>query len=503
MFKKLNSWSIVFILVLLISSILVGCKSNEKATSDSNTGVNSGSSDKGEPYEVTMAFLTFTNMNDLPLVQDEINKISQEKINVKVNLLPIGISAWQQQTNLMLTGNEKLDLIVSSSFFNYSTQATKGQLLPLDELLSSHGLEIQEVVPSQLLDGTRVNGEVYGIPSMRDFAADYGFLMRKDLVEKHNIDLSQVKTFADLGSVFKKIQENEPGITPVANAGGLNVASVIIGEHFDALDNGLGVLDINGIGKVENMFEHPKYVEAVKLAREWYQAGYILKDSATSQEAAANIVKSGKGFGYFSHMKPGYEVQERGLTGYEMVRVSLTEPYMFTSGATSFMMSIARNSENPEKAMEFMNLLYTDKDIMNLLANGIEGKHYVVNEEGTISLPEGVTESNYVFGQWQIGNNYITYPWEGNDPNYWEQMQEHNNNAILSPAFGFTFNPDPVKTEIAASSNVIEQFRIGLESGTLDPEKSLPEFNEKLKAAGLNKIMEEKQKQFDEWKKNQ
>ncbi len=175
---------------------------------------------------------------------------------------------------------------------------------------------------------------------------------------------------------------------------------------------------------------------------------------------------------------------------------------MFTVGATSVMMSIARNSQNPEKAMEFMNLLYTDADVMNLIANGIEGKHYVVNDEGTISLPEGVTESNYVFGQWQIGNNFLTHPWEGNDPNYWEQMMEHNNNAIVSPAFGFTFNPDPVKTEIAAATNVLNQFRVGLESGTLDPAKSFPEFNEKLKSAGLDKILAEKQRQYDEWVAN-
>src|SRR5699024_4906721 len=111
---------------------------------------------------------------------------------------------------------------------------------------------------------------------------------------------------------------------------------------------------------------------------------------------------------------------------------------------------------------------------MNLLANGIEGKHYVVQDEGLITLPEGVTESSYAFGQWQIGNNFLTYPWEGNSPDVWEKTAEFNNSAISSPAFGFAFNPDPVKTEIASATNVLDQYRAGLETGTLDPVKSIP-----------------------------
>ncbi len=59
-----------------------------------------------------------------------------------------------------------------------------------------------------------------------------------------------------------------------------------------------------------------------------------------------------------------------------------------------------------------------------------------------------------------------------------------------------------MKTEIAAATNVLNQFKLGLESGTLDPAKSLPEFNEKLKAAVLDKIIAEKQKHNGEWKAN-
>jgi len=77
MFKKTKLSSILFIAILILSIALTGCKSNEGT---SNSGSTSGSGEKGgDSTDITMAFLTFSEMNDLPEVQEEINKITKEK----------------------------------------------------------------------------------------------------------------------------------------------------------------------------------------------------------------------------------------------------------------------------------------------------------------------------------------------------------------------------------------------------------------------------------------
>lgn len=493
--KKLFISKVLLLAMIIFVLVMSGCSSKDKP--------NGTSSDKDKPYELTMAYIASSNVEDVESVQDEINKIVNKKINANVTLLPIGGGAWTQQTNLMLTGTEKLDLIVSSSHYNYGSQAVKGQLLQLDDLLQSHGQGILEKMPEHMMDATKVDGKVYGIPSFKDWASNHGFIMRKDLVDKYEIDLSKVKTIEDLEEVFAIIKKNEPMIDPIVNTGTLlSPAITYMYPHFDTLGDNIGVLEMKEDNwKVENLYEHPIYKDAVNLSRKWYKAGYIMKDAATSDEVGYNIVKSGKGFGYFTNMKPGLETQETIRSGHEMVAVRVTDSYQFTTSATSFMMSLARNSKNPEKAMEFMNLLYTDADIMNLLTLGIEGKHYTLDNEGFAVQPE--EESNYVFNQWLIGNNFLTHVWKGNDKDYWQQLSEFNESAIISPAFGFTFDVNPVKTEIASTTNVLEQYRAGLETGTLDPDKSLPEFIEKLKAAGADKIIAEKQKQLDAWRKKQ
>ena len=54
-----------------------------------------------------------------------------------------------------------------------------------------------------------------------------------------------------------------------------------------------------------------------------------------------------------------------------------------------------------------MNLMYTDKDIANLISLGIEGKHYVKKADNMIKLPDGVKQSGYQFNQSEIGSNLL------------------------------------------------------------------------------------------------
>lgn len=56
-----------------------------------------------------------------------------------------------------------------------------------------------------------------------------------------------------------------------------------------------------------------------------------------------------------------------------------------------------------------------------------------------------------------------------------------------------------MKAEEAAVKNVLDEMRPGIRTGTLDPETVyIPKLHDKLKAAGIDKFIAEKQKQVDE-----
>ena len=72
-----------------------------------------------------------------------------------------------------------------------------------------------------------------------------------------------------------------------------------------------------------------------------------------------------------------------------------------------------------------------------------------------------------------------------------------NAKGVESSAFGFIFDRTGMDTQIAALDNVYNQYAPSLGSGTVDPEEYVPKFVDALKMAGVDAIIEEKQKQLD------
>ena len=71
-----------------------------------------------------------------------------------------------------------------------------------------------------------------------------------------------------------------------------------------------------------------------------------------------------------------------------------------------------------------------------------------------------------------------------------------------SPALGYSFKAESVSSEVAAVETVMEQYCYSFNAGALDPDKALPEFIDALKAAGIDKVIAENQRQLDEWAAN-
>lgn len=505
--KNLRLLSVMLICSILLLSACGGNNSNGNNGKGNNNGEAStapGSSAE-KMTELTVAFPLFNQPpKDMSLVQDEINKITQKKINVTVKFLPIGFGDWQQQTNLMFSSGEKLDLI--PTIWNYSNIVAKGQFIPLDDLLQKHGQGIIQALDPAYLDAAKVNGVTYAVPTLRDMASSFGIAMRKDLIEKYKIDVSQIKRFEDIEAVLKTVKNGEPDISPLVTSVGSSILNSY--QPYDTLGDLLGVLpDFDNDLKLVNLYESEEYAKQVHLVRKWYEEDLILKDAATNKTTQYDLIKSNKAFAYLLRVQPQTYEGETQNNGQPMEVVTFTEPVSTTSTITNVMWGIATNSKTPDKAMELLNLMYSDKDIVNLLIWGIEGKHYVVKSENLIGFPEGVDaqSSGYFLNMgWMFGNQFISYVWDGPnaDPQIWEKMKAFNKGAIKSKALGFSFDSTPVKTEVANVGNVLSQYTLPLETGSVDPDKILPEFINKLKTAGIDKVIMEKQKQLDEWKKN-
>lgn len=507
---KKKTISMLLAVTMILGTTLTGCGGSSEADTGSSTeGTQTAeeASADGDLTNIKMAYMIFnTSAPDIGLVEDEINKISEKEIGVHVSIEPIAVGDYATQVNLMFASGEDLD-IVQALTTNFTSWYANGSLTPIDTELETYGQGIIDAVGTDVLKAGQIGGHQYGITTNRDLAKGYGFAFRTDLLEKYNIDASSMKTLDDVGEALAIVKENDPDIIPLTFSTEGSTLFGAVQYGVDPLGDYLGVLmDMtDDTFKVENLFESDRYKEFVTTMHDWYEKGYIQSDAPTSSEVGATLMKSGGAFGENVNYKAGLETQLKTETGYDMTVVNLYPADTSTSTIQILQYAIAQNSDHPDKAVQFLNLLYTNADVANLLSWGIEGKHYVKTEDGHITFPEGVDASNSGYNLvqgWLVGNQFITYVWEGDDLDVWEKMDAFNKSATVSKAMGFSFDNAPVKTEYAACSAVLTQYRCALECGAMDPDQTLKEFNDALYAAGLQKIIDEKQKQLDEWAAN-
>ena len=79
------------------------------------------------------------------------------------------------------------------------------------------------------------------------------------------------------------------------------------------------------------------------------------------------------------------------------------------------------------------------------------------------------------------------------------QVKEQNESATSSTCLGFALDVTNIQNEIANCNTVWDKYKNDLLTGASDPATAVPACIEELKAAGLDTVIEEAQKQVDEF----
>lgn len=496
------------VLVLTLSAaLLTGCGGNggdNTKGSGGSTGSNSDSvenngSGAGEDSVVLKYyFLTASGAtSDLPLIEEKLNEYIEPIIGATVDMTLINVGSYADQVGLMVRTGEPVDLVFGfqAEMLSYVSQ---GAVMPLDDLLAEYGQGIIDAVGQDVLDSCKQQGVLYSIPTLKDMAAGRVFIYNQEVADELGLDFSNVKSEKDLTEIFEIVKE-KTDLVPFAGAGGGN--KIWENWSWDTLGDQLGVLMDGGAEPVVvNLFETDYYKELVTMTRDWYLNGYLISDYATSEDTWSARMINKTSFGAINANKPGGLVEIENTVGYDLGQVEILEEFAMTGNVLNTNWMIPTGSEHPEKAMQFLNLMYSDPYVSSLLINGIEGVHYTADEDGFITT---VPDSGYINSHpWAQGNQFISKVYAGNDADVWEQQEEYNKNAKKSVAYGFIFDSSNVTNEITACNNVVAKYRASLECGAVDPEVAVPEFNAELKTAGIDTIIAEKQRQLDEWLEN-
>lgn len=530
----------LFLLVLVMVLPLFACSKGDK-TPDSDKDGKETETAKDKPAETSkdpepedeLDFVTldwYLGLNAMPdneMVNDAVNDYLKEKVNANVNLYYWDAKEWETKMTTMLSAGQDVGIIGfgSQSKLDYVVQSTRGSFYALNELLDKHGPDTKALFPDEIWDAMTIDGNIYGIPSLKDNCYIISIVYNADMAEALDIDMDSLeyKNWRNiepfLEDVLKKRSEKFPEYDeyPLCGGAALEVPynfaiETFLNDSFLAACNIDPFNDIAGYddNTVFNLYETDEYLEFAKSRQRMVEKNIFAYDYTGKSEW--NYTG-----GMFAWVGWGYTYMEEHLYGDAFKTKMVVSDHIWTDTNNYFSAgtAISANCAEPERAMMILNLVNTDPELATMMRFGIEDKHYVINDEGKMQFEgserNGGDRADYGYYYWYaapVGNLTIVNAPEaliGPDGIMLTEMVKYNNSAVVPRHMGFVFDTTPVTNELAACTNVVMEYRDVLRNGQLgseaEVESTVKEFNQKLKDNGADKIVAEVQKQIDAWSK--
>ena len=526
--KNLKSLIALLLVALLALSIFAGC-GKQAATNAENAGSNNESNsetsdsetsdeaaiDTSEFVEIVWYHLGDPPTNDqLDLAAEEWNKILKEKVNAHLKINFIEWADYLTKYNLLLASGEVLDMInTASDWLEMWPNAAKGAFMDITDLLPKYAPQTWSQVTEEEWKQCMYDGKIITIPENQYTQwVNHGFYYRGDWAKEFGIT-EPIRDYETLGLYLQKVKE-EKGVIPYDVAG--SKANELFDHWFSAHTDSI-MLEIPGnifysksydeITTVYSPIFEDTMVEMAKTMKEWGDAGYWRNDVLNYTGDTREALKSGQ-TGLDAHhtqtykglrvemdeSQPGSELQMFPVNlqrGNNLIEMSITH------GAQS----VAATSQNPERALMVYDLMRNDETLYRLLNYGREGVNYEI-VDGKRTRPEGFddTEHGFFSNFWGGRMDKFEIPSDRDYDGIGELYAEYDEVKKPYPYAGFVFDKTPVEAELSALNDVKTRHVGPIVFGKAgDPEAAVEKFRDELKKAGYDRVLEEIQRQIDEW----
>lgn len=506
--------------------------SSSSGSSDSAASADTAAIDTSE--HVVITYMTTGDkptgtQEELDKMLAELNKILTEKVNAELDIYFIEWTDYLSNYNLTLAQMDgTVDLVgTASDWLDAWPNAKNGAFLELSEdMLKTYAPQTWASVPAENWELCKYNGEIYLMPE-DNYAqwTNHGYIYRMDWAKEAGL-ADGVKSWEDLTTYWKYVKETYTDIIPWDSDGThqFQMASGWVASHsnfvpIDGLSNGgLWGGTKDDLYTITSPFveDTEMMVEYAKLMKEWNEIGVwktdVLNNTAADARADFRIGRSAADQHHTqtwtdlcsaTSSNTIYETDEDAEAGFfyfgqetgNVVALSITH------GA----MAVSAGSENPERALMVYDLLRNDPECYRLFNYGIEGTSYAIDENGLRTIPEGYDSEKHNI------NGTTNYWWGRNDDleikdaaKNWEAIDklyaEYDSKKINYPYGQFVPDVDNIQSYInnvnETHNNYMKQISYGLYQGTA--EEIVAEYQEAMKAAGIDEVTAELQRQFDE-----
>ena len=505
---------LALVLALIMVLSMAACGGSGATTTTPTTpstndqpGTTAPSTNAGEPYTVKLSMATLMVVPSLEAtqkVEDDINAYLKNTLGITeyvLDLTIVNIADYFTTIPMELAGGQGPDLVMMLD--TMPSYVDSGYVIPLDQYLDNELKGTVELI-GNILNNGKINGSVYMIPRYFGTVLDWKFIYNKDLADGI-YDMSTVTDMASLEPALAALKEAYPDEHFLVYS---DQFPMIYSYEMNTSQIGIYAATVGEDTNLVSFYETEAYKKALQTAYEWRQKGYLDPEGSANTITHDEAIFSGSSKGVImghSADIPSIEDMFNNMNFYGAkfgaTTIGYSDLYTDTVG-----IGITYSSKNPAAAADFLDLLYTDSFVWNTLIYGAEGQDYVwLDAEHTAcDYPEGLDANtipyNCMYSCGIIGNGMQGLPFVSNNAgSSFEYGMKLMNDAWAPPLYGFTPSNANVLNEIAAVSNVVDQYNDVLTYGDVDPAEYYPMFIEALKTAGIDTIIAEYQAQANAW----
>jgi len=476
-------------------------------------------STKGPPYMIDYYMVGNQDSADRPNVEKAIDAYIEPLINANVTFHIIGWGDWAGKAVTALEAGEKMDVFFTADWEFYSKEVTEGLLLPLNDdkdpngnLLKQYGQSITSSLNPAYLTGAAINGINYAIPTNKELSVPWGFVYNATIADKigfTDADAAAIKTMADLEPWLAKAKAAHPDIFPYDTDGTIgfmlwqhgftNLSDYIV--NMSAIPDASGKVDETILDPMET----PWMKDYLNTIHSWMGKGYIDPNAALTTFVTSDSLNAGKFFIEPMPLKGNNAKASELMIASGNPDLKLKEIYgmpkvVNTSDAGGSMLAIPTTSKNPVVAMQYINLMHSDPTLVNMMLYGVPNTDWTVDADGRVSVAANNSWVTSIAGAWVMGDITLQKVTNKEDPKKNQLLIDYAKDALSMPSLGFRFDQTPVAAEVTAVQAVVDSEQRALLTGSVNPATALPKFVSDLKAAGLDTITTEVQKQYTAWK---
>ncbi len=319
----------------------------------------------------------------------------------------------------------RFDIFLITDYAKYYELASDGKLADIKERLNNEAKILNDFIHPTILEAATVNKKIYGVP-LNTIIGEYSYIVfDKELLEQHKVDYETMQTLDDIQDYLELVAKENPDVTPLKNTADPTTVDFIFSSLSPAY-----VKD----KYVQSTYESNELLAYYSVIQKFNALGYF--GDGSSERAAVQFISGNE----------ETIAQLEKETGREYVYSVYRNPVATNENCVQgvFAFSSYCKSNELKAAVDVVKELYTNPDLANMLAYGIEDVNYTLNDDGQVER----LNDEYMITAEYSGNRFITYTLAGEDAEKWDKAKLQNQNAVKAVDIGFTLTPTEFKWEM-------------------------------------------------------